>query len=420
MAAQQVHHAFVGDGHPELVGLLFESVESFQQIATPTLLRRRNLVLQETELAIQPRDLGPHQPAIERGKKPHDRVDHREKRNEQDEQAADQRSHPERKIVLQQGPSRFVELDGLVAQRQVDALGGREAAGAMKYADAGVDLHRCAQEQILDRGVHVLAHHQAGLRRKQGHVRGRKIFRKITDTPGHRHFVQEWIESDIGVRPREVREADALIGDELLYHRRVPLRDKARHIDLTGEQFIGGCLGRKRQELGHRLVDPIALEQLQQKRTRAAAHRPDRNFAAPQRSGRHAFDVTSVENPDWLVEQRPEGLELRILLFVDRPVLDQCGRHARSRVAQQREILHAAGCFDQPEPFAGARERLLVLLPELPEAAALGTRSQRDLARRHRVEHHDDREQNHAGHDADRQEVPVRLNDASADHTAIV
>ena len=61
---------------------------------------------QESQLAVQLRDLPAHQPAIQSSQKPHQRVQDGDDRDEQDEQASDQRRHPERKIVLQERPCR--------------------------------------------------------------------------------------------------------------------------------------------------------------------------------------------------------------------------------------------------------------------------------------------------------------------------
>jgi hypothetical protein len=68
----------------------------------------------------------------------------------------------------------------------------------------------------------------------------------------------------------------------LLYHRRIPRRERGRRIDLARKQVIGGLLGRERKQLTHILIDLIALEQLEQKRMRAAPDRSDRDPPAAQ------------------------------------------------------------------------------------------------------------------------------------------
>jgi hypothetical protein len=65
--------------------------------------------------------------------------------------------------VLQERLPGFVELNGLAAEWQFDAFGCRETTGAMEHAHPRVDLHRGAQQKILNRGVEILAHHQARL-----------------------------------------------------------------------------------------------------------------------------------------------------------------------------------------------------------------------------------------------------------------
>ena len=76
----------------------------------------------------------------------------------------------------------------------------------MEHAHPGVDLHRGAQQKILDRGVEILAHHQARLGCEQGDVGRREILGEIADAPRQRRLTQERIERDIGVRAGHIEK----------------------------------------------------------------------------------------------------------------------------------------------------------------------------------------------------------------------
>src|SRR5262249_61288020 len=95
------------------------------------------------------------------------------------------------------------------------------------------------------------------------------------------------IERDIGVSAGHIEKLDSLVGNELLYHRRIPRRERGRRIDLAGKQLSGGLLGRERKQLAHILIDLIALEQLGAE-ARASRCRPVRSRPSG-RAGRREY-----------------------------------------------------------------------------------------------------------------------------------
>src|SRR5262249_5567733 len=105
----------------------------------------------------------------------------------------------------------------------------------------------------------------------------------------------------IGVRAGELEKLDLVVGDELLYHRRIPRREQGRRIDLTGEQLIGCLFGRERKQLDL-VIHLIELEQTEKERMRAAAHRSDRDLPAAKVGKCRARQPAAVEDPQRLVE----------------------------------------------------------------------------------------------------------------------
>src|SRR5215831_7510369 len=73
-----------------------------------------------------------------------------------------------------------------------------------------VDFHRGIEQQALNRGMQILAHHQAGLGCDQDHIGRRLILRKIGRAPGNDHLIQKRVESDKGIRARVLED---LAGD---------------------------------------------------------------------------------------------------------------------------------------------------------------------------------------------------------------
>ena len=80
--------------------------------------------------------------------------------------------------------------------------------------------------------MQVLAHHQAGLGRDQGHVRGRLIPRQIRHASGHEHLVEKRIERDERVGVGKAGQRNALVGEELLF-RRPGSVGRGRHDDIS-------------------------------------------------------------------------------------------------------------------------------------------------------------------------------------------
>src|SRR6185436_3328234 len=95
------------------------------------------------------------------------------------------------------------------------------------------------------------------------------------------------------------------------------------------------------QEFGRVLVDMIALEQLDQKRMRAAADRSDGHLPALQFAQRCALQDAAMEDPQRLVEQRSQRLELG-RLFTDAAALNQPDIPAGARVTQELQVFQAA------------------------------------------------------------------------------
>ena len=193
----------------------------------------------------------------------------------------------------------------------------------------------------------------------------------------------------------------------MLYHRRIPRREHGHRIDVASKQLIGGLLGRERKQLAHILIDIIALEQLEQKRMRAVADRSDRDLPTAQGGQCLALQAAAMEDPQRLVEQRSKRFELARCL-ADAAALHQRDIHAGVRISQQRQVLHAACRFDQPELHAGAGEQLLILFADLVVTAALGPGRHRDRTGRHGAQQKDRGVNNGTRGHGDRDHVQVR------------
>src|SRR5262245_16179392 len=168
MMSQHVLHARISFRNAQMIGLVLESIEP-RKCAADVMRSRSDFqfVLQKSQFTVQPRYPSPHRPVVEDRKEPQERIDQADNRNDDHSQSCDQRGHPEWQIVLQERPSRLVELRSFIAQRNVDCLGSRELSGTAKYTRPGMDLPCGIEQEILDRRMRVAAHDEAGLRCEQ-------------------------------------------------------------------------------------------------------------------------------------------------------------------------------------------------------------------------------------------------------------
>src|ERR1700730_6051782 len=107
---------------------------------------------------------------------------------EQDDELADQRRHPEWKVVMQERRAGFVETQRLIAQWNVDGFGGGKGIGAVENTGARVDLRRSIEQEILKRGMQIPAYHQACLGCEQNHIGRSLLTGDVYRTPGHYHL----------------------------------------------------------------------------------------------------------------------------------------------------------------------------------------------------------------------------------------
>src|SRR5262249_38652789 len=70
----------------------------------------------------------------------------------------------------------------------------------------GVDLHRGAQQKILDRGVEIFAHHKARLGCEHDDIGRREILGEIADAPRHRRLILKLGDAD-SCCPRHHRDS---------------------------------------------------------------------------------------------------------------------------------------------------------------------------------------------------------------------
>ena len=406
--AKHVQHACVRGRNPQPVGLLLQMIEPRGHGAA--ILRfgpGSQLVFQETQFAIQPRYLPPHHPSVDRRQESQQRIQDAEDRDQHHEQPGDQRRCPERKVVLQERPSRFVELDGFAAERSVNRFRGGKLSGAPEYSGAGMDLDRGVEKQELNRGMHVVANDKAGFRREQRHVGWRPVIGEIADAGGNDHFVQERIKRDIGVGVRKADELDTFVRQQLADDRRFPGNQDDRCVDLARQQLFTGDLRRISEKLDVLAVDALPLEQFERQRARPAAFGADRNFSAAQLVKSLALEFAALEQPQGLVEHRSQRFDFRRFVFVGRAALDQGDAHPGAPVAQQGEIGHGACRRYETKPDALPREDFLVAFSDLMVGAALGARRHDDGPRRHGPEHGESGNRHGGDSHGGREERPV-------------
>jgi len=102
---------------------------------------------------------------------------------------------------------------------------------------------------------------------------------------------------------RKAGKRNALVGEKLLYYRRVPGVHHERDIDLSRLELFRGFARAERQQFANLPLDPGTLDQFQRQRARPATLRPDRNLAATQAVDPHALVLAPVEPPQRLVCQ---------------------------------------------------------------------------------------------------------------------
>jgi hypothetical protein len=127
------------------------------------------------------------------------------------------------------------------------------------------------------------------------------IPRQIRHASGHDHLAEERIERDDRVRVGKAGQRNALVGEELLDHRRVPGVHHERDIDLSRLEHFRGFARAQRQEFADLPFRAGTLDQFQRQHARAAAWRPDRDLAAAQAVGPHALVLAPAEPPQRLV-----------------------------------------------------------------------------------------------------------------------
>ena len=137
---------------------------------------------------------------------------------------AEQRGDPEWKVIVQEGWAGLVESHRFVAQGNVVGFGSRKLIGTVKNALSRMDLSRRIQQQVLNRGMQILANHEACLGCDQDAIGWRSVPRQIDHPPWHHHLVDKRIERDKGVRTRVAGKRDTLVGKELLLGSRCAVR----------------------------------------------------------------------------------------------------------------------------------------------------------------------------------------------------
>src|SRR5262249_6567843 len=96
---------------------LLEAVEPRDHLAhvAPAAAGVCHFVLQEPQLSVHAQNFRSHRPVIETRQKSHHRVEHAQDRNEQNKELAEQRCHPEWKIIVKERQARFVEAHRFAA-----------------------------------------------------------------------------------------------------------------------------------------------------------------------------------------------------------------------------------------------------------------------------------------------------------------
>src|SRR5262249_39865259 len=118
---QGVEQRSEGDWYAEAAAPLIQVVQPSEQIAGALCpnLGGPGLILDQLQLAVKPEHPAPHGPAVGRGYELQHRIQHREQRDEHDEQLLREYRQPEWQVTLQKRPSCLVKLYCLVGQREV-------------------------------------------------------------------------------------------------------------------------------------------------------------------------------------------------------------------------------------------------------------------------------------------------------------
>ena len=111
--------------------------------------------------------------------------------------------------------------------------------------------------------MQIIAHRKARLGRDQNHIGRWPILANVGHSSGHHHFGQKGIERNKGVRMREPRQLDALVGEQLLHHGRFPRRHHERHIDVSREKRFTGRARRERQHLRETPLHTASLHEFE-------------------------------------------------------------------------------------------------------------------------------------------------------------
>jgi len=236
--------------------------------------------LGQLQLAVQPEDPPPHGEGVKARQEAQQRIDDAEQRDQQEQRALGERGPAGREVPLEERAARLVVLPRVLAEGQVDRLGGRELTGTVKQARSRVNLRRGLEEQVLERGVQILAHDEASLRSQQttsldGTLRrGRPL---PGAGPACRVRIQGHVRVGPGYDPSSTSGAARSCWTTGASH---DVRIAARS-DPAPDKRVRGLLGRQGQQLGEALVDAAEGKQPLGQRPGAAALRADRETLAP-------------------------------------------------------------------------------------------------------------------------------------------
>ena len=113
-------------------------------------------------------------------------------------------------MALQKGRSGLVKLLRMSAKRQIDGFRGRKLPRTTEHAWCGVDLACRLEQEVLDRGMQVLAHHQARLRRHQHYICRGTVLGHVADAGGQDYLTQVRVQRNEGICPGYAGENDVL------------------------------------------------------------------------------------------------------------------------------------------------------------------------------------------------------------------
>ena len=139
---------------------------------------------------------------------------------------------------MEETSPRLVEGARFSRKRNVFRLRGRKLAGPAEDAGARVDVLSRLEQQILDRGVKIVANQEARHRRDERHVVGRTVPGEVPRAPGDHDLAQGRVKSDERVRPAEGHEVHAVVREELAHDGIVGDGEHARTVDLAAEERL--------------------------------------------------------------------------------------------------------------------------------------------------------------------------------------